>query len=329
MQITVPTSCLRLGRFYDIEVVTDQTIMSDAFVEANYRQVSVEEFIKSARRYDRIVYQFGNSDFHAHMFDLLRRHPGIVVLHDLYLSGIQAWREHHHKQHRHFTRSLVRSHGYRALIDHLEGEPDAAIWKYPVNHDVLEDAAGIIVHSEFNVRRLHAAGLEPDAIACIPLLRAVAHPERSAAREQLSVANDELLLCAFGSVGKNKGSVRLLEAFAEFSRGSSVKAKLVFVGQGGTGDYGAQFDRRVAENVLAEKVEVTGYVDKETYETYLGAADIAIQLRAFTRGETSKAVLDCLAHGIPTVVNAHGPMAEPRRGGCRKALGRSHHSGDR
>lgn len=299
-----------LERFYDIELVTDQAALSDAYLEVNYRQISTKYFRENAHNYDRIVYQFGNSDFHTHMFELLKQHPGVVVLHDLYLSGIRAWREHHHKEHRHFTRSLVRNHGYRALIDHLEGEPDAAIWKYPVNHDVLEDAVGVIVHSAFNDLRLREAGLEAEAIACIPLLRAVAHTDRTAARQRLGIADDEVLLCTFGSVGKNKSSLRLLEAFAEFSRGISIKGKLVFVGQGGVGNYGAEFERLVAHYGLAEKIEVTGYVDKAIYEAYLGAADVAIQLRAFTRGETSKAVLDCLAYGIPTIVNAHGPMTE-------------------
>ena len=299
-----------LSRFYDIEVVTDQAEISDSFAEANFPKISVEEFNKDARRFDRIVYQFGNSDFHNHMFELLERHPGVVVLHDLYLSGIQAWRENFHKKHRHFTRSLVRSHGYRALIDHIEGEPDAAIWKYPVNRDVLEDAVGVIVHSEFNDLRLRTAGLKPDEIACIPLLRAPANSNRAGARERLGIADDQLLLCTFGNVGKNKGSLRLLEAFALFSQDLSENVKLVFVGQGSLGSYGAEFDHHVAQNALAEKVEVTGYVDKAIYDAYLRAADVAVQLRAFTRGETSKAVLDCLAHGIPTIVNAHGPMAE-------------------
>ncbi|CAM3065995.1 D-inositol-3-phosphate glycosyltransferase [Methylobacterium mesophilicum] len=299
-----------LDRFYDIEIVTDQAELSDSFAEANYRQTTIEDFRKNPNRFDRILYQFGNSDFHTHMFDLVRQHPGVVVLHDFYLSGVQAWREHHHREQRHFTRSLVRSHGYRALIDHLEGEPDDAIWRYPVNHDVLEAAMGVIVHSAFNDQGVRASGLEPDAVACIPHLRAVAHPNRAAARERLGIADGERLLCTFGSIGKHKNSLRLLEAFAEFSRENLAKTKLVFVGQGASGSYGAGFDRALALSCLAEKVEVTGYVDKLTYQTYLAAADTAIQLRAFTRGETSGAVLDCLAHGIPTIVNAHGPMAE-------------------
>ena len=55
---------------------------------------------------------------------------------------------------------------------------------------------------------------------------------------------------------------------------------------------------------------MTGFLPFDVYEAYLGAADIAVQLRAGSRGETSGAVLDCLARGVPTIVNAHGTMAE-------------------
>ena len=40
------------------------------------------------------------------------------------------------------------------------------------------------------------------------------------------------------------------------------------------------------------------------------AADLAVQLRALSRGETSAAVFDCLAYGVPTIVNANGSMVE-------------------
>ena len=57
-------------------------------------------------------------------------------------------------------------------------------------------------------------------------------------------------------------------------------------------------------------VSVTGFAERSAFETYLKACDLAVQLRANSRGETSGAVLDCLASGVCTVVNANGPMAE-------------------
>jgi glycosyltransferase involved in cell wall biosynthesis len=272
--------------------------------------LSVEEFRQDAKRFDRILYHFGNSDFHTHMFDLLESHPGVVVLHDLYLSGVQAWREHHHRQHRHFSRSLAMDHGYGALVEHLEGEPDGAIWTYPVNRQVLQAAMGVIVHSQFNFQRIAGVDVDPSAVACIPLLHAVAHPDREAARLCLGLDRDRPLLCTFGGIGKNKHSLLLLRGYADFLRSRDFGGKLVFVGSAAGGAFGEAFEALVEELGIADRIEITGYADPGLYRDYLAAADVAIQLRALTRGETSAAAFDCLAHGIPTVVNAHGPMAE-------------------
>ena len=43
---------------------------------------------------------------------------------------------------------------------------------------------------------------------------------------------------------------------------------------------------------------------------YLTAADLAIQIRTNSRGETSAAVMDCMNHALPVIVNANGSMAE-------------------
>lgn len=299
-----------LARDYDIELVTDQAEISDPWVSANFSCISLDEFKTSALRFDRILYQFGNSDFHSHMFALLHEHPGVVVLHDLFLSGVQAWREHHHKKTRHFSRALALSHGYRALIDHIEAESDEAIWKYPVNQEVIEAAKGIIVHSHFSYRHLVRSHLSEDALAYIPLLHAVAHPDRAVARRHIGMTEGQMLICTFGSVGQNKNSLLLLQGFREYLGSSSLSIKLVFVGGAGGGRFGAEFQEFIIQNNLDAHVSVTGYVEPEVYKSYLAATDVAIQLRAFTRGETSAAALDCLAHGLPTIVNAHGPMGE-------------------
>jgi len=54
----------------------------------------------------------------------------------------------------------------------------------------------------------------------------------------------------------------------------------------------------------------TGYVDGGAYRTWLAAADVAVQLRTDSRGETSGAILDCMGAGLATVVNDHGSAAE-------------------
>lgn len=63
---------------------------------------------------------------------------------------------------------------------------------------------------------------------------------------------------------------------------------------------------------LRDRIIITGYKYKDDYDKYLESADAAIQLRQGSRGETSRAVLDCMAYGLPTIINAHGSLNDYR-----------------
>ena len=79
-----------LAAHYDIELIVDQRRVADGAWRQGLPVRDVAWFRANAGRFDRIVYQVGNSKFHKHMFALLREHPGVVVLHDVFLSGVMA-----------------------------------------------------------------------------------------------------------------------------------------------------------------------------------------------------------------------------------------------
>ncbi len=58
------------------------------------------------------------------------------------------------------------------------------------------------------------------------------------------------------------------------------------------------------------QIKCTGRVDLETYHDYLLAADLAVQLRSRSGGETSAAILDCMNAGVPVIINANGAQAD-------------------
>jgi glycosyltransferase involved in cell wall biosynthesis len=61
---------------------------------------------------------------------------------------------------------------------------------------------------------------------------------------------------------------------------------------------------------VAGRVELTNEVDETAYERWLRRATVAVQLRASANGESSAAVGDCLAAGLPTVVTRLGAARE-------------------
>lgn len=303
-----------LLRHYDIDVIVAQESISDPRIQANCPQRRVEWFKAHAADYDRVLYHFGNSHFHQHMFSLLEEVPGVVVLHDFFLSGIVRHMDITGYQPGSWTKALYQSHGYAAVQQRFHA-PDTAevVWRYPCNHDVLLRALGVVVHSE-NSRRLanqwYGEGAADDW-AVIPLLRVPAFDiDRAEARRQLELDNDEFVVCSFGLLGSTKLNHRLLDAWLDSALVKNAKSVLVFVGENEGGDYGVQLLKAIEKSGLHGRIRITGWADTATFRHYLAAADVAVQLRTLSRGETSSAVLDCMNYGLPTVVNANGSMAE-------------------
>ena len=302
-----------LARHYAIDVIIDQARVDDPWITANFPVRTVEWFDAHAHEFERIVYHFGNSDAHRYMFPLLARHPGIVVLHDFYLSGALDNMDRDGTLPGSFPLELFKSHGYTALIDERRDGRNPSIWKYPCNQQVLEQATGVIVHSRFSMalaNRAYGPGTS-DAWEAIPLLRKMpARSVKAAARQRLGISEETFLTCSFGMLGPTKLNDRLLTAWLASPLAQDERCMLMFVGETDPGQYGENFAATITASGCAERIRITGFTAAASYDDALHAADTAVQLRSMTRGETSAAILDCLAYGLPTIVNANGSAAE-------------------
>lgn len=301
-----------LARYYDIELITDQAKVEDNWLTANFPVRSVTWYKAHAKNFDRIMYQFGNSAFHQHMFQLLAEHPGIVVLHDFFLSGVFNYLDYSGYIPGALSIAQYESHGYSALIDQKTNR-DASIWKYPSNKAVLDQATGIIVHSQFSVslaEEWYGVGSATEW-RHIPHLRALPEAiERQATRTSIGFDETDFVVCTFGLLGITKLNDSLLEAWLNSPLATDPRCRLVFVGQNDDGSYGTTLSTVIAESPQRNRIKITGFASQELYRKYLASADIAVQLRTRSRGETSGTVLDCMAYGIPTIVNAHGSSAD-------------------
>lgn len=303
-----------LARRYDIDVVVAQDSVSVEGITANYAIRGITWFRNNFNIYDRILYHFGNSEFHSHMFELLRDCPGVVVLHDFYLSGIVAHRDLGGDTPGKWARDLLESEGWPAITYRFTvKDPINAVYRYPCNLRIIQDALGVIVHAEFS-RLLARQFYGPDAGQDwhkIPLQRQLTlGVDRAAARRALGFSEHDIVVCSFGMLGPTKMNDRLLAAWLGSPLARDPNCHLVFVGENNPGGYGLAMADEIAAGTFEGSVRITGRVDSDTFRQWLAAADIGVQLRMLSRGETSAAVLDCMNAGLPTVVNAHGSMAE-------------------
>lgn len=304
----------QLARYYEVDVIVAQPTVSDAWINANLALRDLAWFEAHAAQYQRVLYHFGNSPMHAHMFALLARHPGIVVLHDFYLANLIDYMD-HHGQPGLALQALADSHGYSGLQGRARLGRNEAVWAYPCNGAVLTQADGVIVHSQLP-RTLATHWYGPRMAAdwhVLPLLRGAAGDDRgaarTAARARLGLAPQQVLVCAFGLLGPTKLNDALLSAWLASPLAADPQCQLVFVGDMIPGAYCRALAARISAH-RGKPVRITGFVSADDYQTYLAACDIAVQLRTDSRGETSAAVLDCLMHGVATIANAHGATAE-------------------
>jgi len=302
-----------LARIYDVDVVVAQDAISDTWIREKCSIRSVKWFVENAQYYERVLYHFGNSTFHQHMFDLLKAIPGVVVLHDFFLSGIAAHMEMHGSSPGHWTQELYKAHGYASLHARFNAKDVAdVIYKYPCSLSVIQDAVGVIVHS-VNSLRLVEQWYEGNAsdLAVIPLIRnSLIRGEKVAARKALEFKKEDFLVCTFGMMGPTKLNHRLLHAWLKSKLSNDKSCHLIFVGENHPGDYGQEILASIRESGLGGNIHIAGWTEQAVFHQYLVAADIGVQLRTLSRGETSAAVLDCMSYGLAAIVNANGSMAD-------------------
>jgi glycosyltransferase involved in cell wall biosynthesis len=304
-----------LSQFYEIDVVVNQAHVSALAVNTNATVRTVQWFVSNQELFDRVLYHFGNSHFHEHMFSLVRSVPGVVVLHDFYLSNFIHFQHITNPGHLIIEKAMYKSHGYRAMRDcTLHGWSQEKVANYPCSFEVLASSLGVIVHSKNSVRLAKEwYSLSADDWGVIPLLRipsGTTSDVKAAARKRLGLSDSDFLVCSFGYLAPTKLSLELYEAWQASSLSDDAKCVLVFVGDTPKNEYGSNLRALVKGHDSASRVEITGWADEELYRDYLAAADVGVQLRTMSRGETSAAVLDCMNYGLATIVNSNGSMAE-------------------
>ncbi|MDT8331970.1 glycosyltransferase [Roseomonas gilardii] len=293
-----------LARHYDVTLVCESGHTEDERLRGAFPVLDAATFRSLGERFDRVLYQLGNSDLHDFQYrGLLAEQPGVATLHDSFLSGHALWQAYRNGDRERFVAALHASHGWPAVATWLREGEIAATRAWPCSLPVLRDTIGVIQHSrhavEWTQRHYDAATAGEPAI--IPHLRRIPPKgDRAAARRRLGLAPDLPVIASFGILAASKLPDRLVAA-CHGLRGEGQRPLLALVGEAVE-----QLDLPRESATL----RLTGRVSPQAYADWMAAADIAVQLRDHSRGETSGALIDCLAAGLPVVVNRHGTMSQ-------------------
>lgn len=302
-----------LSKYFDIDLFAQPGLkVSNGYLENKFSIFPWTNLRDCSDLYDAVIYHMGNSEFHIPMLELLQEIPGIVVNHDFYNSNLPFVKEVRTSEKGIFYKAMDESHGLRGVIDVVQSGVDSARWKWPVNWTILHEAQELVIHSEHQnelINMFYGYGWKPKT-RIIKQIRESAEQvqisEKGTLKKELGLDPETFLFCSFGFMAPTKLNNPTIRAFSRLLADSNGNITLVFVGDLEGGDYGTQTLEIIQELNLGKKVRITGFVSKDIYEKYLACADAAIQLRTDSRGETSRAVLDCMAYGLPVIINSHG-----------------------
>jgi glycosyltransferase involved in cell wall biosynthesis len=302
-----------LAQYADITLYLDDGLRPANPLLARHlelRRLSQLERDNRRRPFDAIIYHMGNSPAHAAIWRVMQRMPGVLVLHDLVL---------HHFMLQYYATTLgdVQRYGAESRRRYgadgariaglmMRGRFTEAAFELPWSEDVLAAAYGLIAHSRFVLER--AAAVRPELpAALVPMgVPLPPHIPRHEARARLGLPQNVLLLASFGHINPYKRVDTVLRAL------SRLRAELGDVHYILVGSVSPAYDARsaVARAGLDGAVTITGFVERTAFEHYVAAADICVNLRHPTAGETSASLLRLLGAGKPTLVTATGSFTE-------------------
>jgi len=303
-----------LAQHYDITLIVEEIKHTEPYETFDFPLMSSRSFEEKAEEFDRILYHMGNSHYHTYMWKLISAHPGVAVLHDFFLSALLTYEEFINGKNM-WSEALFVSHGFPPLDAYINRNLiDEVKFEYPCNYDILQPAHGIITHSDYSAKlaNTYYRQIDIQKWKTIPLLR-IPVPDLLAKKEAktaLGFQENDKLICSFGILNITKQNHRLLQAFLNSSLSKDTSIHLVFVGENNSGQYALDMAQMIKRSGLKGRIHITGWTDDNTFKTYLQAAELGVQLRSTSRGETSAAVLDCMNHALATIVNANGAMAE-------------------
>ena len=267
--------------------------------------------------FDATLYHIGNNAYHSYIYDTAIRHPGIVVLHEFNLHHLLADVTIRRNDWDAYLREAEYNGGAQALefarrVRALEVGPDYE--GLAMNRRLLENSSALVVHSRFMVDRVAAAGYDIP-VKKIPHGAWIPEVNRNKRRAVLGVDESTPLIGIFGFLKPYKRITESLRAMQRLLRVDQ-RPLMILVGEEHP-DYPVR--RQIAQFGLEANVRVLGYVPVDVLAESIGAADICLNLRYPTAGETSGTLLRALGLGRAVVVSDVGAFSELSDEICFKA----------
>src|SRR5438445_8939304 len=205
--------------------------------------------------FDAVVYQIANNPFHAQIYELALRHPGVAVLHEVNLHYLIREMTSGGEQ------AYLREVAYEVLGHELESpskhgliEPGPQPPSFPMIRRLLDRSKACIVHSHFAAEQIRQRGFE-GRIGRIPHGVHLRNLDGAPYRKRLGIHPEEPLVGMFGYQRPVKQACDCLLAFRTVLD-SLPSAKLLIAG---LPHPEVPLDERVKALGLQDSVRILGF----------------------------------------------------------------------
>jgi glycosyltransferase involved in cell wall biosynthesis len=257
------------------------------------------------------LYQMGNNRHHEGVQELAMRHPGVLTLHDVVLHHLLLDVTLGRGDFYGYRERLRRDHGWMgeavAVAKRWGAYGTAPIFALPAHRTLLRRQRGVLVHSDWAaaVVREDDPELRVRAVPMgVPLPPAASREAGLALRLRFGLPEDAPVLGSFGFQTPIKRTALGVRALAA---PGLERAHLLVVGEEAPGTGVLEAAHRAG---VAARVHVTGYLPFADFASAIAAADLCLNLRYPTAGETSASLLRVMAAGRAAVVSDYAQFAE-------------------
>lgn len=291
-----------LAHLADMTLFVSDPGQLDSHILERYKVRSHKQFRLQKEDFDLALYHIGNSEYHDEISRLAIEFPGVVVLHDFFLHHSVAQRTIGQDNRLAYIREMGYEQGVEGVRQAmaLSRGSDPPIYEVPLNGRLLDGSLGVIVHSQFAARLVRRQGYKgPLAVIPAPIAR---YPGQSR-RAELDLPEKAVLYASFGLITKEKQVIETLAALRRL-RAIMPEATYLLVGESMPE---LPIEKTIREFDLENVVRYVGYAaELADFVDWIHTADIVINLRNPTVGETSATALRAMAAAKPLIVNDRG-----------------------
>ena len=300
-----------ISDFFEIDVLIDDGYQADHILNRSIRILNHREFLK--KKYDHVLYQVGNSDYHTYMLPYIEKYGGIVVLHDYNLHSIAYSISTRKKSSLSLYREyLLEDYPASFVNEYLQnlksGASGVRTFEVELNGFITNYADKIIVHSEEAKAKLLQRDISRSIQKIHHYAKIEALADPAAAKAAMGISKDQVIFSSFGYIQRTKRTMPALKAFHRLYK-QYRNIHYYFVGSPDSITRDEMYEY-IRKNQLEDCVTITGYIDLNDFTRYIDATDVCVNLRYPSNGETSGSLMRILAKGKCVMVNEIGSFQE-------------------